>query len=168
MTIRAFQGHDLAAVIECFTRSVRVIAARHYGAEQIDAWAPVEADLYAWRQRLSSGRVLVADAHGKIAGFIRMERSGLVDLLYVHPTHERRGIGRELLNAACSWAATNGVKRFEANVSLAARQLFEAAGFQVEREQTVEYKGVVFRNFRMARVEEATPAVEQADATEHR
>jgi putative acetyltransferase len=151
MIIRAFHEADLASVVKCFTESVRVTAARHYGLEQIEVWAPLEPDLDSWRGRLSSECVLVADVQGAVAGFVRVERSGFVDLLYVHPTHGRRGIGRELLNAACSWAAANGAKRFEASVSLAARPFFEAVAFRVEREQSVEYKGIVFRNFRMAR-----------------
>jgi putative acetyltransferase len=156
MVIRAFQEGDLASVVNCFTESVRVVAARHYRGEQIEVWAPLEPDLDSWRGRLSSECVLIAEVQGAVAGFVRVERGGLVDLLYVGPTHERRGIGRALLNAACSWAAANGAKRFEANVSLAARPLFEAVGFRVEREQSVEYKGIAFRNFRMAREEGLT------------
>jgi putative acetyltransferase len=161
VVIRAFLDSDLAGVVSCFTESVRVIAARHYGAEQIAVWAPIEPDLCSWRERLSSDGVLVAEVEGQVAGFARVERSGMVDQLYVHPTHERRGIGRELLNVACSWAAANGAKRFEANVSLAARPLFEIAGFRVEREQSVEYKGITFRNFRMVLEGGVVPTAEQ-------
>jgi putative acetyltransferase len=164
MVIRAFQDGDLAGVVNCFTESVRVIAARHYGGEQVDAWAPLKPDLDSWRKRLSTEYVLVAEVQGAIAGFVRVDTNGLVDLLYVAPAHERRGLGRELLNAACSWAGAKGAKRLEANVSLAARPLFEAVGFRVEREQSVEYKGIVFRNFRMAREEGSVPAAEQANA----
>jgi putative acetyltransferase len=71
----------------------------------------------------------------------------------VHPAHVRHGIGTELLGAACAWAVANGTRRFEANVSLAARPFFEAAGFRVERDQSVEYRGVTLRNFRMARTD---------------
>jgi hypothetical protein len=36
-------------------------------------------------------------------------------------------------------------------VSIAARPLFEALGFCVDREQIVEQRGVAMRNFRMSR-----------------
>jgi putative acetyltransferase len=149
--IRAFQPGDLAGVVRCFTESVRVIAARHYDARQIDTWAPLDPDLLSWRERLSTGCVLLAAARGDVAGFVRAEPAGLIDLIYVHPAHERRGIGTRLLAEACAWATANGAKRFEASVSFAARPLFEVAGFSVEREQIVEYKGVTFTNFRMAK-----------------
>jgi putative acetyltransferase len=109
--IRAFEDSDLVGVVRCFTESVRVIAARHYDAEQIEVWAPVEADLRSWRERLSRGSVCVAEVRGAVAGFVRVEPNGLVDLLYVHPAHARQGIGEELLRSACSWAANNGATR---------------------------------------------------------
>jgi putative acetyltransferase len=158
MRIRVFEDTDLAQAVHCFTESVRVIAARHYDATQIEAWAPIEADLTSWRERLSRGTVCVAEAQGVVAGFVRVERSGLVDLLYVHPAHERQGIGGALLRTACSWAAENGATQLDANVSLTARSLFEAAGFCVQREQRVEYKGVAFPNLRMSREARVVPA----------
>jgi putative acetyltransferase len=149
--MRAYQHADLNDVVRCFTESVRVIAARHYDAQQVDTWAPVDADLVSWRERLSHSGVFVADVQGGVAGFVRVEPSGLIDQIYVHPAHVRRGIGTELLCAGCAWAVANGAKRFEANVSFAARPFFEAAGFRVEREQSVEYKSVAFSNFRMVK-----------------
>ncbi len=146
MVIRGFRDGDVADVVRCFTESVRTIAAPYYDARQIDTWAPLDANLVAWHERLSNGEVLVADVDGAVAGFVRVESSGYVDLLYVHPAHVRRGVGMALLRAACSWALANGAKRFDASVSLAARPFFEAAGFRVEREQLVEHKGVTFRN----------------------
>jgi GNAT superfamily N-acetyltransferase len=75
----------------------------------------------------------------------------LVDLLYVQPEFGRHGVGRDLLGVACAWAVSRGARRLESDVSTAARPLFEAMGFRVEREQVVERRGVGFRNFRMAR-----------------
>ena len=138
-----------------------MIASRYYPAEQIAVWAPADPGVDSWRQRLSTGGVFVADVQGSVAGFVRAETTGLIDQLYVDPLHERRGIGKALLEAACSWSSGSGTGVFEANVSLAARALFEVAGFRVEREQSVEYRGVVFRNFRMKRERSVVPAAEQ-------
>lgn len=147
--IRPFEPSDLTAVVRCFTESVRVIAARYYDAQQIDTWAPVDADPVAWNARLSDDGVFVAEVQGAVAGFVRVEPDGLIDLMYVHPEYVRRGIGTQLLRAARSRAVDHGATHFAANVSLAAKPFFEAAGFRVEREQAVEYKSVTFRNFRM-------------------
>lgn len=151
MIIRSYRESDLASVVECFEQSVRVIVARYYRPDQVALWAPAAADMDSWRRRLSSGGVFVAVIDEAIAGFVRATEDGLVDLLYVHPLHERRNVGWALLDVACDWCATGGAKILEANVSLAARPLFEAAGFHVQREQAVEYRGTMFRNFRMRR-----------------
>lgn len=149
--IRAYCSRDFSGVVDCFNRSVREIAARHYTAEQVAAWAPAEPDLRMWETRLKSGGGFVADEAGIIAGFLRIGEQGYVDLLYVHPLYERQGIGRELLLAGCAWAAEQGAQGYEADVSLAARPLFERSGFRLVREQVVERRGVAFRNCRMAR-----------------
>jgi hypothetical protein len=45
----------------------------------------------------------------------------------------------------------NGADKLWSEVSIAARLLFQSIGFYVEEEQTVERKGVLFRNYRMTR-----------------
>lgn len=151
MKIRPYRNSDFNAIVICFNRSVRQLGARYYTPEQIAAWAPELTDLQAWSHRLANGGVFVAETGADLTGFVRVEENGLVDLLYVDPAYVRRGIGRELLQTACVWAARRGAGRLWAEVSLAARPLFEMMGFQVEAEQTVERRGVLFKNFRMAR-----------------
>lgn len=101
--------------------------------------------------RLKVGGVFVAELDGTLAGFVRVEENGFVDLLYVHPNYERGGVGRTLMQTAKSWAVNHGASRFEAEVSIAARVFFEAMGFVVEEEQTVERKGILLTNFHMTR-----------------
>ncbi len=149
--IRPYRTGDLQAVVTCFHRSVREIGERYYTTEQVEVWAPDAPDLSAWASRLGGGGVFVAEREGDVAGFVRVEETGFVDLLYVHPNHERRGLGRELLEAALTWAEAHGVCRLESEVSMAARPLFEAMGFHVVKEQSVERKGIRLRNFRMVR-----------------
>ena len=156
--IRAYNDDDLEAAVSCFGQSVREIGARYYAPEQIAAWAPDSPDMEGWANRLRTGGVFVADEKGAIAGFVRVEDNGFVDLLYVHPEYARRGVGRELLKVACTWAVARGARKLESEVSIAARPLFEAMGFRVKREQFIERRGVGFRNFRMARNADAEQA----------
>jgi putative acetyltransferase len=149
--MRAYRNDDVEAAVSCFGQSVREIGARYYSSEQIAAWAPDPPDMENWAKRLRTGGVFVADVNGAIAAFVRVEDNGFVDLLYVHPDYERRGVGRELLEVACAWAMSHGARRLESDVSIAARPLFEAMGFRVDRQQLVESRGVQFLNFRMTR-----------------
>jgi putative acetyltransferase len=161
--IRRYRESDLEAVLACFGRAVREIGARYYAGEEIAAWAPGSPDVGAWVNRLGTGGAFVAEVSGAIAGFVRVEDTGFVDLLYVHPKYERSGIARQLFEVACSWAVSHGARRFESEVSLAARPFFEAMGFRLVREQSIERKGVSLQNFRMARDTDA----EQKHAPTH-
>lgn len=151
VAIREYDDSDLDAVLRCFHRSVHGIAARHYTRAQLAAWAPDIPDRKMWTERLRTGRTLLAEADGALAGFVRAEESGYIDVMYVDPAFERRGVGRRLLMEACQWATSGGASRLHSEVSLAARPLFEALGFRVEAEQTVERRGVRFVNYRMSR-----------------
>jgi putative acetyltransferase len=80
---------DLHAVVALFGRSVREIASRDYTPAQISVWAPQDPDLSAWADRLSKGTVFVYEVDHEIVGFARVEESGYLDLLYVHPEFQR-------------------------------------------------------------------------------
>ena len=164
MLIRAYTDSDLEAVVSCFGRSVREIGARHYAREQVAAWAPDVPDMDGWATRLRTGGVFVAEVESRVAGFVRVEDNGWVDLLYVHPEYERRGVGWNLLWVGCSWAVGRRARTLQSEVSIAARPLFERMGFRVETEQVMERRGVEFRNFRMVR----DVSVEQIQAPDRR
>jgi putative acetyltransferase len=149
--IRPYSADDLAAVVECFDRSVRMIGARAYTPDQIAVWAPDPPDPMGWPDRLRSGGVFVADVDGRVAGFARADDIGCIDLLYVDPDFEGLGWGRALLETACAWMEARGVRELVSEVSLSARPLFESMGFRVEGEQQIERRGVRLVNFRMRR-----------------
>lgn len=149
--VRQYTLDDLAAVVDVFQRAVHEGSAGEYSAAQRAAWAPEPADLDTWAERLSSGHVLVCQRRHQLVGFARAEANGTVDLLYVHPDHQRRGVASVLLGRVLSWAAGHGVRQLEADVSLTARPFFERAGFQVVRSQVVVRRGVDLRNFHMER-----------------
>ena len=63
------------------------------------------------------------------------ERHGHVGIIAVDDVAEGRGIGKALLEAAGSWARTNGFRQLTLNVFAGnerARRLYERAGFEPE------------------------------------
>ena len=147
--IREYRPEDVPAIIDLFGRSIRESAVRDYSAEQISVWAPQNPDIAAWENRLSKGVVLVFLQKDRMAGFVRMEDSAHLDLLYVHPEFQRQGVARALFEQVLKWAAGQGATHLIADVSITARPFFERMGFRVIESQTIERRGVQLRNYKM-------------------
>ena len=64
-------------------------------------------------------------------GFIAF-RDGWIDHLYIHPDHQRRGLGSSLLAVAQASADSLRLWTFQCNAG--ARQFYEGHGFRIEQE----------------------------------
>jgi putative acetyltransferase len=151
MVIRPYNSQDLDQIVILFRRSVRELASRDYTEQQIAAWAPDTSEQPDWSRRLASGLVVVCELGARIAGFARLEANGHLDLLYVHPEFERRGVASRLCEHLEEWALHNTSGRIFTEASITARPLLERRGFKVTREQTVFSQGVRMPNFCMER-----------------
>ena len=69
MLLREYGEEDLEEILRLFYRTVHVVAAADYSEEQLDAWAPAEADREKWRASLAEHFCLVAEENGKIVAF---------------------------------------------------------------------------------------------------
>ena len=136
-------------MVSLFQRAVHEVASRDYSPTQILAWAPEHPDREAWGRRLETGGVFVYERNHEIMGFVRIDFTGCLDLLFVHPEVQRRGIARGLFDRIISWALSRGMCHLYSEVSVTARPFFESVGFRVVREQIVERRGVLLQNFRM-------------------
>jgi putative acetyltransferase len=148
MVVRRYVATDLQSLVEIFVRAVHEGARAEYTLEQREGWAPRSQDLVAWGRRLESGGAFVCELGQRPIGFVRVGGAGLVDLLFVHPEFQRKGVGRALLEQVISYA---GDVELKANVSLTARPLFEKVGFVVVAAQEVARGQVLLGQFRMRR-----------------
>jgi putative acetyltransferase len=147
--IRAYSAGDLASLIALFRAAVEQIAVRHYSPAQIRAWVATADDEARFASRRESHWTWVAEVHGRIAGFTELEPSGHVDMLYVHPDFQRRGVARALLRHVESSARALQLPLLYTEASITARPVFEALGFEVTLQQTVTVYGETMVNFRM-------------------
>lgn len=149
MHIREFQPSDFPILLHIFYRTVREINSRDYSQDQVEAWAPDMPDINAWHKRLSSGHVWVCEIEGKVVGFTRIEANGYIDLLYVHPEHQRQGIASALLKKIVLWARSRSISFLSTESSITARPFFQKFGFSMVKSQKVVRKSVEFDNFAM-------------------
>jgi putative acetyltransferase len=156
LTIRPYRPADLDGLIEIFLCAVRRTASGDYSREQVDAWA--QADRGQWAARRLGRPTWVALAGRSLAGFADLEASGHLDMMYVHPAHQNRGVASALLECAEAAARAQGLARIFTEASITARPFFERRGFRTVAANIVEVGGVKMANFRMEKLLGKAPA----------
>lgn len=152
ITIRFYSPNDIDALMDLFVRSVTGIASKDYSPEQIAAWTSQRLDRDKWLARRGNRPTYVAVIGRKIAGFGDLEADGHIDMLFVHPDHQRKGVATALLQHIEAQAQKQGVKRLFTEASVTARPVFERFGFRVDVAQEVAIGGQMLRNFQMSKL----------------
>ncbi len=129
--------------------AIHTLAAPHYTAEQLAAWAPPNPDVNKWRDRLATLQTLVAERDGVVAGFASYELNGHLFLLFTHPSFARQGVATKLLREVESALRAAGVLKVFTEASLAGRPFFESSGFEVGPEELVACRGLYLRRYAM-------------------
>jgi putative acetyltransferase len=151
--IRPYKPSDAAGTLAVFISAVKETASADYTAEQIHAWAqPDRRDVVAWNAAISVRNSVVATIGGALAGFSDVSLDGYVDMMFVSPRHQRRGVARQLLEHLEAQARSERTPTLSADVSITARPFFERHGFTAEAEQHPVRAGVELTNYRMRKV----------------
>jgi putative acetyltransferase len=150
--IRPYETTDAGALAELFHAAARGTAPRDYTEAQVRAWSPEVVEPQRFAARCAARPTWVATIENDIAGFSDLERDGHIDMLFVHPNYQRRGVASALLQFLESEARSRRLQRLYAEASITARPVFEKAGFRSLAMQTVMIRGVAMNNFRMEKV----------------
>jgi len=132
-----------------FFNAVREGAAGFYDAEQRQAWAPTVPSGPDWAFRLASQRTVVARNAERPVGFMTLADDGYIDLAFVAPAYQRRGVGSLLYSQMEAMAREARIERLYSQASHLVRGLFEKQGWTVVEEQRIERAGVTLTNFMM-------------------
>jgi putative acetyltransferase len=150
MYIRKYNQRDIRDISCLFYDTVHNISSHDYSIQQLNAWAPKIYDDAFWRERFARfHRVFVAEENGAVIGFAEFERNGHVDGVYVHPQHQRRGVGATLMQRLRVEAQKKALPRLFAEVIVAALPFFKEMGFRVKKVQTRRYHSRGFKQYQM-------------------
>jgi putative acetyltransferase len=149
--VRPWLPSDTEEIADIFRRSVREVASRDYRPAQIEAWAAAPGEPAVWEDRMRNRVVFVAEEAGRLIGFLQYEPPDHIDMTYVHPERQRKGVASALLAALEEDALHRGVKLLNVEASITSRPFFEARGFLVLTPQIVTAQGQDFLNYRMAK-----------------
>lgn len=144
MKIREYADADFEAVARIFYDTIHAVNAKDYSREQLFAWANNVDSLKKRRKDLLSQFTLIAETEGETVGFGSMDKSGCLDLLYVHKDFQRRGIATALCDEL-----EKGFTVIKTYASVTAKPFFEKRGYKTIKEQEVERLGIKLKNFEM-------------------
>ncbi|MDR5775266.1 MULTISPECIES: GNAT family N-acetyltransferase [unclassified Caballeronia] len=148
--IRPYQASDLDGVIDLFVRAVRESASEYYSPAQIDAWA--QTDREEWHAARLSRPTWVAFTDDELAGFADVHENGLIDMMFVEPRHQRKGVATALLASIEEHAEKNGMRVLHTYASLGSQPFFEYCGFTMLLARAVEVRGQRFAQLVMEKV----------------
>ena len=110
-----------------------------------------------FRSRFSGRVVLKAVDQGRIVGSVRAYQDGKtchIGRLIVHPDHQRRGIGTQLMNQIeASFAAVERFELFTGHKSANALRLYERLGYKIFKHEPVHDRLVLVFLEKRRRVE---------------
>ena len=149
MHIRKYQAGEEEELWNLFFHTIHTVNCRDYTEEQVQAWAPNEADKEKWRQRIAGMNPWVCIHEETIVGYAGLLKSGYVDHFYVHHAWQGQGVGKQLYKKMEEEAVALQLHELTSDVSITARPFFELQGFQVVTPQEVKLGNVVLINFKM-------------------
>src|SRR3954452_23719031 len=94
--LRPFLIEDTPLLAEIFRASIEELTTEDYSEAQQEAWASAADDEKAFAERLGKRLTLVGTLNGSPVGFISLEGSQQIDMLYVHPAATGQGVGTML------------------------------------------------------------------------
>lgn len=145
ISLRNAEITDAPQLADVFYRAVHAIAEQDYRTEEKQAWAPEpdEDNKRRWQQRIVDQKPFVALLGDQLAGFVSIDPNGLIDLLYVDPDLQNKGIGNALYRQVVNEALSFGLKELSVNASKAAQTFFAARGFNDVQNTQTSRNGVV-------------------------
>ena len=153
--IRDYEEKDAPEIVRIFYETVRTVNRSDYSQEQVEAWAPEIPAAFAWHERMSSRKTLVAVEKDEVVGFAELEGDGHLDMFYLRKDVVGHGVGKLLYRAVEQEARERRLGRISTEASITARPFFERQGFRMMREQIVRRQGVGLTNFVMQKRLEA-------------
>lgn len=149
--VRRYIECDAKALAAIYYNTIHTVNAKDYFKEQLDAWAPKSClDIEGWIQKWKKLLPYVALIDGIPVGFAEFDiGKGYIDCFYTHHKYQGKGIGTALMDKIVVEATEGSLSRIYAEVSITARPFFQAKGFQIVKEQTVQIRGEKLTNFVM-------------------
>ena len=151
MRVRSYKQGDASDLLVLFFETIRSVNISDYSQVQVKAWAPDlnDWDMIGWEKSFQNKFVFVAEENGKLIGFGELEENGHIDRFYIHKDHIGQGVGLKIYERIELEARTLKLAKLFVEASITAKSFFQKRGFEIVREQEVERKGILLKNYVM-------------------
>lgn len=146
MELRKYKHSDCETLAELFHQTVHTVNAKDYTEEQLNAWSSGSVNLREWDKSFTENKTIIAAENGVIIGFGDMDESAYLNRLYVHKSHQGRGIASAICDELERFARG---KRITVHASVTAKPFFRHRGYYVIRKQEVIRRGIALTNYIM-------------------
>jgi len=135
--LRPFLPQDTSVLAQIFRDSIEELTGEDYTPAQQEAWIASADDEEAFGRKLAVQLTLIATIGGSPVGFISVQGTNHIDMLYVHPTVTLCGVATLLSDAVEKLTHSRGAKTLTVDASDTAQIFFAKRGFIAQRRQTV-------------------------------
>ena len=146
MTIRKAIVEDLDKILNLFVKSIEGSCASDYTPAQRDVWTASVHDKEKWVKRIDNQYFLVAEIGDDMAGFASLDNRNYIDLMFVNPTFQGRGVAKSLLQ---NLLEHSNEAKITVHASITAEPFFERNGFKLVKENRFKLRGVDIINYEM-------------------
>ena len=138
---------DLNDITNLFKQTIQTVASKDYSAQEIASWSEGAKNTDNWLKRIDTHYYLLVKIEDILVGMASLDKSGYLDVIYVHHEYQGHGIATELLSKMEQKAKEDGHDVITSDVSITARPFFLHKGYSVVKPQLVLCRGVVLRNY---------------------
>jgi putative acetyltransferase len=135
--LRPYLPPDAPLLAEIFRASIEELTTEDYNEAQQEAWASAADNEQEFAERLRKQLTLVGTLNGSPVGFITLEGTEQIGMLYVHPAAAGQGVGAMLCDAIEKLASARGASKLTVEASDSASNFFEKRGFVAQQRNSV-------------------------------
>lgn len=149
MIIRKYRLGEELLLSKLFYETIHKINIKDYNNKQINAWAPDNSYETSWIKRIKGINPFVCELDGEIVAYADIQNNGYIDHFFVSKDHQNIGLGSKLLSHLIEEANKKTLKKVYTHSSITAMPFFKKFGFTIVKEQEVEIRGVILKNYIM-------------------
>jgi putative acetyltransferase len=160
--LRPFLPADTPLLAAIFAAAIQDLTGDDYSEAQQEAWAAAAEDEEQFGAKLAGELTLIATLQNSPIGFASLKGPDHIEMLYVHPSVARQGVGAMLCDALEKLAGARGTKSLTVDASDTALDFFKKRGYVAKQRNTVTVNGEWLANTTMQKaLAEASPGAPQ-------